>query len=154
MIYGWSGEYSALKLQISLTAAAVENRDSAAGFSLPVLNVFPEENTASASLLYSVVDAETSRFFKVASFNVNYCKSLSFSFSGSIVHTRFFSLNAVDDPWVLLADSAALSKLNFTVSPLATASRLHRQKSPEYRNRECRVFLNQVVYLNKGVLRL
>ena len=153
MIYGWSGEYSALKLQISLTAAAVENRDSAAGFSLPVLNVFPEENTASASLLYSVVDAETSRFFKVASFNANYCKSLSFSFSGSIVHSRFFSLNAVDNPWVLLADSAALSKLNFTVAGLGYSTAA--VKSPSVRPRmERKVFFNSRIYLNKGVLRL
>ena len=154
MFYEYDRGYSADKLQVSLIAEPVVCRETAKVLSLFVQNDFPVENVDSAPSAYTFIDEKSLCSIKVASLDANFCNSLNFSISGLIVHTRFFSLNAVANPLVLLADSAALSKLNFTVSPLATASRLYRQKTPEYRNRECRVFLNQVVYLNKGVLRL
>ena len=153
MIYEYDRGYSADKLQVSLIAEPVVCRETAKVLSLFVQNDFPVENVDSAPSAYTFIDEKSLCSIKVASLDANFCNSLNFSISGQIVHTRFFSLNAAANPLVLLADSAALSKLNFTVAGLGYSSAA--VKSPSVRPRlERKVFFNSRIYLNKGVLRL
>ena len=153
MFYEYDRGYSADNLQVSLIAEPVVCRETAKVLSLFVQNDFPVENVDSAPSAYTFVDEKSLCSIKVASLDANFCNSLNFSISGLIVHTRFFSLNAVANPWVLLADSAALSKLNFTVAGLGYSTAA--VKSPSVRPRmERKVFFNSRIYLNKGVLRL
>ena len=127
----------------------------AAFFSFAVLNDFPENKTFSAQSDYVVAAGNNTCCFNVITHNANLCSSLSFSFSGEIIPTRFFSQSAVACRWKLLADAAELSKLNFTIAAGAITPVCCAGNGALVRSRsERRVFLNQTVYLNCGVLRL
>ena len=154
MIYGWGRGELCLKNQISLVAETAVSKVSATDFSFSLLHEFPEENVAPAKTQYIISATNTSVCFQVASLNANICQSWSFSFSGEIYTTRFFSQKAVvSSPWVLLADTAALNKLNFTVAGLGHPAAA--VKNPSVRPENARkVFFNSRIYLNKGVLRL
>ena len=154
MFYGWSRGDLCLKNQISLVAETAVSKVSAMDFSFSLLHEFPEENTAPANTRYIISATNTSVCFQVASFDASICQSMSFSFTGEIYTTRFFCQKAVaSSPWVLLADTAALNKLNFTVAGLghSTAAAQSTSVRPEV---ERKVFFNSRIYLNKGVLRL
>ena len=153
--YGWCRECPAEKLQIFLAAEPAVCAGSAARFSFSVLNDFPESDFYSAKSDYVFSADATHRDFCVTTINASFCNSLSFSFSGEIIHTRFLSQSAVVCRWKMLADAAALSKLNFTIVSCAVSHTRCTGNSFLVRSHlQRRVLLNQSVYLDKRILRL
>ena len=153
--YGWCRECPAEKLQIFLAAEPAVCAGSAARFSFSVLNDFPESDFYSAKSDYVFSADATHRDFCVTAINASFCNSLSFSFSGEIIHTCFLSQSAVVCRWKILADAAALSKLNFTIVSGAVPHTRCAGNASLVRSRyERRVFTEHAVRLNQGVLRL
>ena len=102
---------------------------------------------------YTVSECACDRQCNVVGNHSTLCSGVFFSLSVEVKSSSFFSICGGKDEF-FIADRNKLYQVNFSVSGIMDLPRCKRKNLTLRPVRERKFFLNQTIYLSKGVLRL